>query len=76
LAIIRGSAECGSDFGTWSFLMASAHGAGLMLLSFVMARPGEALASGHEHAAHAAAAPASFANAAMALTAHTPPIWR
>ena len=40
------------DLTFWSFLMASAHGAGLMLLPFVMTLPVGVLASGHEHAAH------------------------
>jgi hypothetical protein len=39
------------DLATWSFLMATAHGAGLMVLPFVMP---DAAMSGHEgHAAHA-----------------------
>jgi hypothetical protein len=42
------------DLAIWSFLMASAHGAGLMVLPFVMATTGVAAAG--PHAGHAAAA--------------------
>jgi hypothetical protein len=59
------------DLTIWSFLMASAHGAGLMLLPFVTPPPGDVLASGHVHAAHAGAVPTSFAFATLALTVHT-----
>ena len=53
------------DLTTWSFLMASAHGAGFMVLPFVMpASP--ASAATHEHAAHMAAAHAHLATAAGA----------
>ena len=40
------------DLTTWSFLMASAHGAGLMLLPFVMPVPTTLAAAGNEHAQH------------------------
>ena len=46
-------------FGTltvWSFLMASAHGAGFMVLPFVMRMPGVVSAATGEHAGHLAAA--------------------
>jgi hypothetical protein len=47
------------DLTLWSFLMASAHGAGFMLLPFVMALPADVLASApahaHAHAGHMAA---------------------
>jgi len=43
------------DLTFWSFLMASAHGAGFMLLPFVMALPSRVLASGPEHVGHVAA---------------------
>ena len=61
-------------FGTltvWSFLMASAHGAGLMLLPFVMPMPGAVAAAG-EHAGHVstAAGTVPWTNAA-ALGVHT-----
>ena len=39
------------DLTVWSFLMASAHGAGLMVLPFVMS-PAPLSAAGHEHAHH------------------------
>ena len=60
------------DLTIWSFLMASAHGAGLMLLPFVMpGRQAEVLASGHDHALHAAAAPTSLATTAIAMAVHS-----
>ena len=37
------------DLTLWSFLMASAHGAGLMLLPFVLTSPHQAMPAGHEH---------------------------
>jgi hypothetical protein len=37
------------DLTLWSFLMASAHGAGLMLLPFIMGGYHQAMPSGHEH---------------------------
>jgi hypothetical protein len=40
------------DLTAWSFLMASAHGAGLMVLPFVMQPPTLLSAAGHEHAHH------------------------
>ena len=43
------------DLTVWSFLMASAHGAGFMVLPFVMPSPAAITASGHDHAAHMAA---------------------
>ena len=61
-------------FGTltmWSFLMASAHGAGLMVLPFVM-QPTHAVAAATGHAAHLAATTATvpWMNAA-AVGVHT-----
>jgi hypothetical protein len=41
------------DLTVWSFLMASAHGAGFMVLPFVMGMPADAIAAGGEHAMHA-----------------------
>jgi len=38
------------DLTLWSFLMASAHGAGLMLLPFVLASPKQQMPAGHHHA--------------------------
>jgi hypothetical protein len=57
---------------TWSFLMASAHGAGLMVLPFVMSAPDTVSAATTGHAAHLAAASASvpWTNAA-AVGVHT-----
>ncbi len=43
------------DLAVWSFLMASAHGAGIMVLPFVMPASPALMASGHDHAAHMAA---------------------
>ena len=57
---IRDSAACRSAFGdltVWSFLMASAHGAGFMVLPFVMPDAGGGVGcNGREHAGHVAAA--------------------
>ncbi len=39
------------DLTVWSFLMASAHGAGFMVLPFVMPAPTAPFPAGHEHAA-------------------------
>ena len=41
------------DLTIWSFLMASAHGAGFMLLPWVMTMPADAAAAAGDHAAHA-----------------------
>jgi hypothetical protein len=43
------------DLTIWSFLMASAHGAGLMLLPWLMTMPADVSAAG-DHAAHAISA--------------------
>jgi hypothetical protein len=60
------------DLTIWSFLMASAHGAGLMVLPFVMQRPAPLSAASHAHAHHIASASASIAAVdAMAVTVHT-----
>jgi hypothetical protein len=40
------------DLTVWSYLMASAHGAGLMLLPWVMPMPADAAAAATGHAAH------------------------
>jgi hypothetical protein len=47
------------DLTIWSFLMASAHGAGFMVLPFVMVMRADVSAAG-EHALHAASASASM----------------
>jgi hypothetical protein len=57
------------DLAAWSFLMASAHGAGLMVLPFVMPASAAVAAAGHDHAHHAGAASAHVA--AMAVGLHT-----
>ncbi len=64
------------DLTVWSFLMASAHGAGLMVLPFVMQSPGPVSAAaplpvaGHEHMHHMATTNVAAAGA-MAVTIHT-----
>ena len=55
------------DLTLWSFLMASAHGAGLMVLPFVMPAAATVAAAGHRHAHHGGAAAADAAVAAVAL---------
>ncbi len=59
-----------ADLTLWSFLMASAHGAGFMVLPFVMAMPADLLASGHMHA-HASASPSVPFASVVALGVHT-----
>ncbi len=65
------------DLTVWSFLMASAHGAGLMVLPFVMQPPAPIsaaphLVAGHTHAHHIASATASVAAVdAIAVAVHT-----
>jgi hypothetical protein len=58
------------DLTAWSFLMASAHGAGLMVLPFVMPPPAALSAASHEHAQHIASANAAGASA-IAFAIHT-----
>jgi hypothetical protein len=48
-----------ADLALWSFLMASAHGAGLMLLPFVMKAPPQMMAESHHHLMLAGAMPVS-----------------
>ena len=48
------------DLTIWSFLMASAHGAGLMVLPLVIGRPAEVQAAGSAHA-HSLALSDAFA---------------
>jgi hypothetical protein len=57
------------DLTAWSFLMASAHGAGFMVLPFVMPTMVTMTAAGHEHAHHVGSASANVA--AMAVALHT-----
>jgi hypothetical protein len=59
------------DLTIWSFLMASAHGAGLMVLPLVMSVPAEVEAAASVHA-HSAAVSAAFAGPLSgALAVHT-----
>jgi hypothetical protein len=55
------------DLTLWSFLMASAHGAGLMVLPFVMPSATTVAAADHNHAHHMNASVANVAAAAVAL---------
>jgi len=60
------------DLTIWSFLMASAHGAGFMLLPWVMPLPRDVSAAAGEHALHAASASAGAPWAgAIAVGVHT-----
>jgi hypothetical protein len=63
------------DLSVWSFLMASAHGAGFMVLPFVMPAPATLSAAGHAHASHIAAMASTSTNMAaanaMAVAVHT-----
>jgi uncharacterized membrane protein len=60
------------DLTVWSFLMASAHGAGFMVLPFVMGMSRDVSAAGGDHAYHAIASGASVPwTGAMALSIHT-----
>jgi hypothetical protein len=59
------------DLTVWSFLMASAHGAGVMVLPFVMPSSATLSAAAHVHA-HAPAGGATLATAgAIATAVHT-----
>jgi hypothetical protein len=60
------------DLTVWSFLMATAHGAGLMVLPFVMSMSDDVLAAGggHEHGV-VLASPGVAWLSAMALGLHT-----
>jgi hypothetical protein len=59
------------DLTLWSFLMASAHGAGFMVVPFVMSAPPGLSAAGHAHMHHVAAAPGWATAGAMAVAVHT-----
>jgi hypothetical protein len=59
-----------ADLTLWSFLMASAHGAGFMVLPFVMAMPADVVASGHMHAHAPASGAVPFASI-VALAVHS-----
>jgi hypothetical protein len=56
-----------SELAVWSFLMATAHGAGLMLFPVLLAFPADA----HAHHTHAAAAAGSVARDGAAVLVHT-----
>jgi hypothetical protein len=58
------------DLTLWSFLMASAHGAGFMVVPFVMSAPPTLSAAGHPHLHHVAATDGATAGA-MAVAVHT-----
>ena len=55
------------DLTLWSFLMASAHGAGLMVLPFVLPAAATVAAADHHHAHHVQATAAQAAATAVAL---------
>jgi hypothetical protein len=59
------------DLTAWSFLMASAHGAGLMLVPVLLKQlsPAEPMQGMHDHAAHAGAGMAGSATALAGLAA-------
>jgi len=60
------------DLTAWSFLMASAHGAGFMVLPFVMRMPAALAAAGHQHAHHVpGAATSAVAGDVLAVGLHT-----
>jgi len=58
------------DLTLWSLLMASAHGAGLMVLPFILGAPGDVAAGAHAH--HAAAMASSLPlEGVLATVLHT-----
>jgi hypothetical protein len=60
------------DLTVWSFLMASAHGAGLMVLPFVLGAQADMAAAASEHAGHMAGSSAGVPwTSAMAVGTHT-----
>jgi len=59
------------DLTVWSFLMASAHGAGLMVLPFVMSTPGSVAAAGRAHACATSPATTLTSAGGLALAVHT-----
>ena len=59
------------DLTVWSFLMASAHGAGFMVVPFVMSAPPMLSAAGHEHLHHMVAATSGATDGALAVAVHT-----
>jgi hypothetical protein len=59
------------DLTVWSFLMASAHGAGFMVLPFVLPHPAGLAAAAHEHSMHLAAHSTAAQAGAIAVAVHT-----
>jgi hypothetical protein len=59
------------DLTLWSFLMASAHGAGFMVVPFVMSAPPMLSAAGDAHIHHVAAATHGATAGATAVAVHT-----
>jgi hypothetical protein len=60
------------DLTVWSFLMASAHGAGFMVLPFVLGVPADVAAAAGDHAGHMVATDAGVLwTNAMAVGVHT-----
>ena|SRR5688572_15527716 len=59
------------DLTIWSFLMASAHGAGLMVLPFVMGMPIQVAASAGDHGRHLSAAAGAPWAGLLALGVHS-----
>jgi len=59
------------DLTVWSFLMASAHGAGFMVLPFVMSMPADVVAAAHSHMTHGNTATVMPQASGGALVIHT-----
>ena len=59
------------DLTAWSFLMASAHGAGFMAVPFVIPTAAGLSAAVHEHAGHLAPAGTNAGAAGLAVAVHT-----
>lgn len=57
----------GRDLTLWSFLVSTAHGAGLMLVPVVLGLPADGAANGAHHAGHASVTPGA---AALAVAIH------
>ena len=61
----------GRDLTIWSFLMATAHGAGLMLLPVLLEMPIGSTNSAHEHMTATSGVAPAFANGLAAIAVHT-----
>ena len=59
------------ELGVWSFLMATAHGAGLMLFPVLLALPAHDQGAHHAHGVAAGLGPASLGQDAAAVLVHT-----